>query len=84
MAVVPHTPAAGLKVLAERVRTGVHAVKFESDGKRVPITVSVGGATMADGQTLFFDQLVSAAEAALDEAAAAGGDRFASRDPGLG
>jgi diguanylate cyclase (GGDEF)-like protein len=84
MAVVPHTPAAGLKVLAERVRTGVHAVKFESDGKRVPITVSIGGATMADGQTLFFDQLVSAAEAALDEAAAAGGDRFASRDPGLG
>ena len=83
MAVVPHTPAAGLKVLAERVLAGVRTVQFESDGKRIPISVSVGGATMSDGQTLFFDQLVAGAEAALEEAAAAGGDRFLTRDPGL-
>ncbi len=83
MAVVPHTPAAGLKVLAERVLAGVRTVQFESDGKRIPISVSVGGATMSDGQTLFFDQLVAGAETALEEAAAAGGDRFLTRNPGL-
>jgi two-component system cell cycle response regulator len=83
MAVVPHTPAPGLKVLAERVLAGVRTVQFESDGKRIPIAVSVGGATMTDGATLFFDQLVAGAEMALEEAQAAGGDRFVVRDPGL-
>lgn len=81
MAVVPHTPADGLATLAERLLGGVRAIAFESDGRRIPIAVSIGGATMADGQTLFFDQLVSAAEQALEEAAAAGGDRFLARDP---
>lgn len=81
MAVVPHTPAEGLVVLAQRILTGVRAIQFESDGKRIAIAVSLGGATMQDGQTLFFDQLVGAAEAALEAAAAAGGDRYVARDP---
>jgi PleD family two-component response regulator len=81
MAVVPHTPAEGLGVLAGRVLAGVRGIAFESDGRRIPISVSIGGATMADGQTLFFDQLVGAAEQALEEGANSGGDRFIARDP---
>ena len=81
MAVVPHTPVEGLKVLAERLLKGVRAIQFESDGKRIPIAVSIGGASMSDAQTLFVDQLVGAAERALEEAASAGGDRYLHRDP---
>lgn len=82
MAVVPHTAAEGLGVLSARLLKGVRGIQFESDGKRIPISISIGGACMADAaKTLFFDQLVGAAERALEEAAAAGGDRFAVRDP---
>lgn len=81
MAVVPHTPGEGLGVLAGRVLAGVRGINFESDGRRIPISVSIGGATMLDGQTLFFDQLVGAAEQALEEAANSGGDRYLARDP---
>ena len=81
MAVVPHTPAPGLDVLSKRLLEGVRAIQFESDGKRIPIAISIGGASTDGGQTLFFDALVGAAERALEEAAAAGGDRFLRRDP---
>lgn len=85
MAVVPHTDAPGVVVLVGRLLQGVRGIAFESEGKRIPITVSVGAASMSDGaKTLFFDQLVGAAEGALEEAGAAGGDRAIQRDPAQG
>jgi diguanylate cyclase (GGDEF)-like protein len=81
LAVVPHTGAEGLEKLARRLAEGVRKVQFDSDGKRIPITISVGGSCMADGSTLYFDQLLGAAERALEEAGAAGGDRYLLRDP---
>ena len=84
MAVVPHTPAEGASVLCNRILRGVRAIQFESDGKRIPISVSLGVATMSDGKTLFFDQLVGSAEAALEDSSAAGGDRATVRDPSVG
>ena len=85
MAVVPHTGADGLTVLNERLLKGVRGIQFESDGKRIAIAISIGAASMQDGaKTLFFDQLVGAAERALEEASAAGGDRAAAGDPTQG
>jgi diguanylate cyclase (GGDEF)-like protein len=81
MAVVPHTAVEGLHVLAARLLEGVRAIRFESDGKRLPIRVSIGGACMGDAQTLFFDALVGAAERALEQATAEGGDRFVVQSP---
>jgi two-component system cell cycle response regulator len=81
MAVVPHTPALGAHVLGKRLLEGVRGIGLEAEGKRIPVTISIGTATMADAKTLFFDQLVGAAEAALEDAAAAGGARVVQRDP---
>jgi len=81
MAVAPHTDAAGAQVLATRLLEGVRGLRFESAGKQIPIRVTLGAATMADENTLYFDQLVGAAEAALEDGASAGGDRVVARDP---
>ncbi len=82
LAVVPHTGAEGARVLAERLLAGVRGLHFESDGRQIPITIAIGAAHNAEGKTLFFDDIVSAAEGALTEAIAGGGDRFLMRDPG--
>jgi GGDEF domain-containing protein len=81
MAVAPHTDAAGAQVLATRLVEGVRGLRFESAGKQIPIRVTIGAATMADENTLYFDQLVGAAETALEDGASAGGDRVVARDP---
>ena len=81
LAVVPHTAAEGTRVLAERLLKGVRALSFESEGRKIAVTISVGTASMGDSQTLFFDQLVAAAERGLEDASAAGGDRWVRRDP---
>jgi diguanylate cyclase (GGDEF)-like protein len=81
LAVVPHTGVEGARVLAERLLSGVRSLQFESDGKQIPITISIGGAHNAEGKTLFFDDIVAAAEAALAQALSEGGDRYLMRDP---
>jgi diguanylate cyclase (GGDEF)-like protein len=81
MAVAPHTDAAGAEVLANRLLAGVRGLRFENAGKQIPIRVSIGSASMVDERTLYFDQLIGAAERALEEGASAGGDRWVQRDP---
>lgn len=84
MAVAPHTDSPGAQVLATRLVGGVRGLRFESGGKEIPIRISIGVASLGDGRTLYFDQLVGAAERALEDGAAAGGDRFVVRDPAEG
>jgi diguanylate cyclase (GGDEF)-like protein len=81
LAVVPHTPESGAGVVAGRLLEGVRGIALESEGKKIPVTISVGAATMGDSKTLFFDQLVAAAESALEDASAGGGGRVVQRDP---
>jgi diguanylate cyclase (GGDEF)-like protein len=81
--VVPHTSAAGARALAERLIEGVRGLKFESDGRRLRVTVSVGFTCSTGSDTMFFDSLLSAAEGALVDAMRAGGDRIVERDPGV-
>jgi diguanylate cyclase (GGDEF)-like protein len=84
LAILPHTSPEGVRTMAERVLRGIRELNFESDGKKLRVTASIGSSHNSGGTTMFFDTLLAAAEGALAEAAAAGGDRFAYRDPGLG
>jgi diguanylate cyclase (GGDEF)-like protein len=81
LAVVPHTRGDGARVLGERLLAGVRKLGFESGGKRLPITISIGATHNEGGSTLFFDALLQAGEGALAESVAAGGDRLSLRDP---
>lgn len=82
MAVMPHTDEAGCRAAADRLIKRARALNFEVDGRTLQVSLAVGSACFHDGNTLFFDQLVDAAEGALEEAAAAGGNRHLVRDPG--
>lgn len=80
--VVPHTDATGARTLADRLLTGVRELKFESDGRRLRISASLGLTCTRGTETMFFDALLGACEGALTEAQRAGGDRMVERDPG--
>ena len=82
LAVVPHTGAEGARVLGERLVAGARRLRFVSDDRELGVTLSVGASTTERGEPLFFDSLLAAAEGALEEASAAGGDRLSMRDAG--
>ena len=82
LAVVPHTPPEGAQRLAERLLGGVGSLDFESEGRTIQITLSVGISHNEGGETLFFDAMLQSAESALNDAMTAGGDRAALREPG--
>ena len=50
------------------------ATSFEVDGRPVRVTLSVGGATYAGNNTLFFDSILKNAEDSLRRAVEAGGN----------
>lgn len=82
LAVVPHTPPEGADVLANRLLEGVRQLEFSADGRAIQITLSIGASHNSGGSTLFFDAMLAAAEDALAEAVAEGGDRYEVLDPG--
>lgn len=82
MAVMPHTDDAGARSAAERLLRSVRELAFEVDGRTLQITITIGSACFRDGNALFFDQLVDGAEAALDQAGSAGGNRHVTRELG--
>ena len=83
LAVVPHTGIEDTRILGYRLLSGVRELKFDSDGKEIQVTVSIGSACLTDSKTLFFDSLLGAAEEGLAEAEQAGGDRYVAREPGV-
>ena len=51
-------------------------LEFESDGRTMEVTISIGvGSTAGGDDVLFFDALLEAAELGLERAQAAGGNR---------
>jgi len=62
-------------VVAERLRISIEAHKFVHDGKPMPVTVSVGLATMPNAAIKASDDLISAADKALYEAKRSGRNR---------
>jgi len=71
---LPETPAAGAKEVAERIREAVAGTPLEIDHKRIGCTVSVGIASYpGDGNTL--DAVAARADRAMYAAKQAGRDR---------
>lgn len=82
LAVVPHTTPEGADALAERLLEGARRMDFDSDGRTIQVSLSIGASHNAAGATLFFDAMLLAAEEALSAAVTAGGDRVEAFDPG--
>lgn len=81
MAVVPHASVEGARALAKRLISGVRESPVAHLPQPIPVTLSVGFACSQVETSLYFDTLLSSAEAALTEAIAAGGDRAIERVP---
>jgi diguanylate cyclase (GGDEF)-like protein len=60
---LPHTPADGARIVAERIREAVEKVEVPSEQGTVRFTVSVGVSTYASGEA--FDHIVERADKAL-------------------
>jgi diguanylate cyclase (GGDEF)-like protein len=82
MAILPHTTAEGAQAGARRILTAARRLSFRPQGAALAVTLSIGLSHYEDDNTLFFDSLVEASEAALVEATRLGGDRFVHRVPG--
>ncbi len=70
--ILPETELDAAQKLAERVRTGTANAPIDVNGKPVATTISIGVAEFHKGEDV--DQLISRAEAALQNAKAAGGN----------
>jgi diguanylate cyclase (GGDEF)-like protein len=72
--IAPETPSEGIKIVAERIRRDIEAmrVKFrtETEEKTLSVTVSIGTATLMPGDTAFTNEraLMEAADSAVYEA----------------
>ena len=82
LVLVPHSPPQKVEVLARRLLAAAHRLSFDHEGRRVEITLSIGGSHSVAGETLFFDALLETGRAALSDAVAAGGDRYVLRAAG--
>jgi diguanylate cyclase (GGDEF)-like protein len=79
LAVFPHTPRASASRLAGRLLRGTRTLQFESDGREIRPTLSIGLAAIDDVETKDFDALAAEAEEAVQFAVDQGGDRFVER-----
>jgi len=82
MAILPHTDKDGALRATARLLKAARQLSFEAGGNPIRVTLSIGLATYEDGNTMFFDSLVQAAEKAHAEASREGGDRVLVRAPG--
>ncbi|WP_374590891.1 7TM diverse intracellular signaling domain-containing protein [Aquabacterium sp.] len=73
--VLPHTDANGVTVLAERIRGAVEAMRFEFEGRHIPLTVSVGCCSAVPTRSCPSETLIAAADAALYRAKHEGRNR---------
>lgn len=79
LVMIPHAARAGADALAKRLLEGARKLRFDSEGRSVRVTLSVGGShnqTVKPIQRLFYETLLSVAESGLDVALQGGGDRY--------
>jgi len=81
--ILPYTDAIGASTLAETVRLTVERdLRFEWEGRRVPVTVSVGVAMAPGGRSVEPGELIAAADGALYASKQAGRNRVTVHPPG--
>jgi diguanylate cyclase (GGDEF)-like protein len=91
LAVLPHTGREGARQLAARLFAQVRQLAFEPPLEGTRITLSIGAASNESGASgvaadepagmMFHDALIHAAESALAEASAAGGNQLVEKSP---
>jgi diguanylate cyclase (GGDEF)-like protein len=79
---LPETNKLGAAVLGERVRAAVEKEGIVVDGQRIPVTTSIGIATLAAEQVESIDQLLSIADRRLYLAKNGGRNRICVSDDG--
>lgn len=79
---IPETPGRSAPVLLDDLRSGVENAAIQSQGRPLPLTVSIGGATIEKAGTNF-DNLVAAADCALYAAKEEGRNRVAMFSPSM-
>ena len=81
--VLPHTTVDAACAVAERIKREFSNLEVTSKGSVLALSMSVGVASCEDQETLFFDTMLSRAEAALGWARDSGGDAIEvfRRDP---
>ena len=79
---LPHTDEAGAQIMASRMSQQVRDLRFDTHGKTLEISISMGLCNTSAQGPLFYDAMVKNAQSALQEAAQSGGSetRF-HRDP---
>ncbi|KAA1175579.1 GGDEF domain-containing protein [Marinobacter salinexigens] len=77
LVLLPDTSLLQALTLAERLRAGVAATRFEFDGKQLPVTISAGVCSIANASTL--DNLLKQADIHLYNAKEAGRNQIAPR-----
>ncbi len=75
---LPHTELDQARIVADRLHALFGELQIAVDGRQLALTLSVGIAAVGEQQTMFFDSLLAQAEAALEFAMDAGGDRVCS------
>jgi diguanylate cyclase (GGDEF)-like protein len=80
MAVFPHLSGESVAPLAGRLLRGCRDLEFESDGRVLRATLSVGVSVSHKHETPDFDRFIETAHEALGYALEAGGDRYVVRE----
>lgn len=80
IAIVPHTEGEGGRVLCRRIVDLAREIQVDRIAEPFHVTLSIGAASTVAATSMFHDALLAAAEAALEDAVAAGGDRFVERE----
>ena len=80
LAVFPHTSQEVASTLAKRLLDRARKLRFEDQGRRLGITLSVGISHNQHETAVSFDGLVKVAEDGLEVADRSGGDRFIQTD----
>ncbi|MEM7310039.1 MAG: GGDEF domain-containing protein [Planctomycetota bacterium] len=79
MVIFPHTPRTVAGKLAERLLTGARKLRFDSDGRTLRTTLSIGISYCEESERISFEEFLKAAEDALQLAVQGGGDRYLQR-----
>jgi diguanylate cyclase (GGDEF)-like protein len=77
LAILPHTDEAGAATFADALRHRLALRPIHIGDADIPVTVSIGVATMRSGEDLDLDGVLARVQEALDSARGAGGDRIA-------
>ncbi len=75
----PHAARETVSAIATRLLRGCQALEFQSDGRLLRPTISIGASTVTPDEVMEFERFLQAAEEALAFAIDSGGDRFVHR-----